>query len=137
MDVVVKEGPSLDAGQVLSLYQDAGWSFYTKHMDDLMSAIGNSSLVLSAWLDQELAGLVRILTDGHFIIYVQDILIKEKHRRLGIGTLLLTKALERVGEVRQIVLLTDDTPMTRGFYEKLGFSSCDRGDLVSFVRMKR
>lgn len=36
--------------------------------------------------------------------------------------------------VRQKVLLTDDTPETRGFYAAMGFTACDRGQLVGFLK---
>ncbi len=135
MKFVVKEGVGLGMSQLQSLYEDAGWASCASQPEKVLSALSNSSLVLTAWLGDELVGLVRLLSDGHFITYIQDILVKKQYKRNGIGRRLLKQALEQAGQVRQIVLLTDDNDETRGFYEALGFFSCDRGDLVSFARM--
>jgi GNAT superfamily N-acetyltransferase len=54
----------------------------------------------------------------------------------GIGSQLLTMLLSMYPDVRQKVLLTNDAADVRAFYEKNGFSSCDKGDLVSFVKFE-
>ena len=46
----------------------------------------------------------------------------------------MTKILDNYPEVRQKVLLTEDTPDVRHFYEKFGFTSCDKGGAVAFYR---
>ncbi|MCB0400881.1 MAG: GNAT family N-acetyltransferase [Flavobacteriales bacterium] len=119
---------------IIELYKDARWSAYTKEPDLLMNAIENSLLVISAWDQDHLAGLIRVVGDGKTIIYIQDILVLKSHKRQGIGTQLMKQVLARFPEVRQTVLLTDDYDETRGFYESLGFESCDKGKLVSFAR---
>ena len=77
---------------------------------------------------------MRIIGDGITIIYIQDIVILKSYKRKGIGTYLINSVGKEFESVRQKVLLTDDTPETRGFYESLGFLSCDKGELVSFVK---
>jgi ribosomal protein S18 acetylase RimI-like enzyme len=74
--------------------------------------------------------------DGLTIIYIQDILVLKAYKRKGIGKKLMNRVLERFVSVRQKVLLTDDNEETRGFYESLGFESCDKGQLVSFVKLE-
>ena len=46
----------------------------------------------------------------------------------------MTKILDNYPEVRQKVLLTEDAPDVRHFYEKFGFTSCDQGRAVAFYR---
>ena len=48
----------------------------------------------------------------------------------------MLNTLEKLKSLRQRVLLTDDNDETRGFYESLGFESCDRESLVSFVKLE-
>lgn len=117
-----------------ALYEDSGWVSYTKDMDKLLSAVRNSLCVITAWYNDELIGLLRAVGDGETILYIQDILVMQKHRRHKIATGMVEKLLKKYPQVRQKVLLTDDTDDTRGFYEEIGFMSCDQGDLVSFVR---
>ena len=100
----------------------------------LIDAIKNSLLTVTAWDGSKLVGLIRIVGDGVTIIYIQDILVLKSYKRKGIGTYLINTVCEEYKAVRQKVLLTDDTPETREFYESLGFVSCDKGQLVSFVK---
>ena len=123
-----------DIESLNSLYNDAKFSLYTRNIDKLYKAIKNSLYVVSAWHNGRLVGLARIVGDGETIVYIQDILILKSYKRNGIGSNLIKMILKKYPEVRQKVLLTDDTDETRGFYESLGFDSCDRGLLVSFVK---
>jgi ribosomal protein S18 acetylase RimI-like enzyme len=104
-------------------------------LDYYMKAIESSLLVVSAWDNDKLVGLVRVVGDGLTIIYIQDILILDKYKRRGIGTKLLNYVLDEYKYVRQKVLLTDDSEETRGFYESNGFSSCDKGGVVAFAKL--
>lgn len=88
--------------------------------------------VITAWDDQKLVGLVRVVGDGLTIIYIQDLLVHPNYQNQTIGTTLMTKVLNRYKQVRQRVLLTDDAPDVRKFYEKNGFISADQGGTVAF-----
>jgi len=114
------------------LYSDAGWASYLKDINVLVRGIENSLDIVTAWDNDKLVGLIRIVGDGSTIIYIQDILILKEYKRKGIGRKLMLNILEKYSEVRQIVLLTDDSEETRGFYESLGFTSNDKGGAVSF-----
>lgn len=130
------EEKKLNQADLLSLYNNANWLAYTNNPDILQQAVSNSLYVLSVWENHKLVGLIRLVGDGLTIVYIQDILVMKSHKRRKIGSLLLQKALEKYKNVRQKVLLTDDNEETRGFYEALGFSSCDKGDLVAFVKLE-
>ncbi len=130
------EEKKLNQADLLSLYNDANWLAYTNSPDLLQQAVSNSLYVLSVWENGQLVGLIRLVGDGLTIVYIQDILVMKSHKRRKIGSLLLQKVLEKFKNVRQKVLLTDDNEETRGFYEALGFSSCDKGNLVAFVKLE-
>lgn len=109
--------------QVLDLYDSVGWSRYTRDPDGLERALANSGFVLEAWEESELVGLVRCLSDGDTILYLQDILVRPSHHRRGIGKSLVREAISQYPDrIRQIVLITDDEPAQRAFYESLGFT---------------
>ncbi len=121
----------------MSLYDDAGWGAYTHDSVNLSKAIKNSYFVLTAWDDDDLIGLIRIVGDGVTVIYIQDILVKKKYKRRKIGTKLLTKTLDHFKNIRQTVLLTDNKEETVGFYGAMGFEDCKKMGLISFVRINR
>lgn len=131
-----KNTKNLAESEVINLYEDAGWTAYTKEPQRLIQAINNSLEVLTAWENERLIGLIRVVGDGLTIVYIQDILVLKSYQRQGIGRALMTRMLEKYKEVRQKVLLTDDSPTVREFYESLGFQSCDKGNLVAFARLE-
>lgn len=132
--IIYKENEKLKEEEVKNLYNDAGWTAYTGDMDKLMKAIEHSICVITARDEDLLTGLIRVVGDGLTIVYIQDILVLNSHRRKKIGSELIRLIMEKYKGVRQKVLLTDETPETRSFYEKLGFFSCDKGKLVAFAK---
>lgn len=135
MQISYKEEKRIDRDSLLNLYNDAGWSSYTNDIERLESGITNSLYVLTARYEDKLIGLLRIVGDGSTIVYIQDILVLSNYRRLKIGSRLVEISLEKFKDVRQKVLLTDDTSQTRNFYESLSFKSCDDGQLVAFIKI--
>lgn len=123
--------------ELVSLYDSVGWSAYTKDPARLAAAVEASLTVVTARHDGALVGLARLVGDGLTIAYLQDILITPTHRRRGIGRALFERAFAPYADVRQKVLLTDDEPAQRAFYEAMGFTEAGalRHPLRAFVRM--
>lgn len=126
---IVEKIPSLK--QIMELYEDVGWSAYTKDPLRLEKAFDNSLSVLSAWSDDELMGLIRVVGDGLTIVYIQDLLVKTAYQNKGIGKELLTMILAKYEDVRQILLLTDSAA---SFYESVGFKNVSDYNCVAFMK---
>lgn len=107
--------------EILGLYASVGWTAYTDDPAALRNGFANSLLTLAAYEEAALAGLIRVVGDGHTIVFVQDILVRPQFQRRGIGSALLQAVLNRYAGVRQIELITDDTPETAAFYRSMGF----------------
>jgi len=116
------------------LYNSVGWFAYTNTRVNLLAAVANSLMVVSAWADNQLVGLVRVVGDGETIIFIQDILVDPKFQSQQVGTELMNRVLSQYPAVRQKVLLTEEAPDVRHFYEKFGFRSADQGTLVAFYK---
>ncbi|WP_255557398.1 GNAT family N-acetyltransferase [Paeniglutamicibacter sp. Y32M11] len=115
--------PAIPDGDILSLYNSVGWTAYTDSPDVLFHAIKNSSFVVSAWNeDGKLVGLARAISDDATICYLQDILVHPDRHRIGVGRALFEQVLARYEHVRQTVLITDDQPWQRAFYESMGLT---------------
>lgn len=122
-DYAINAGFTASREQVLDLYESVGWTAYTRDPDSLMRALNHSGFVIEAWQEGTLVGLVRCLSDGDTILYLQDILVRPTHHRKGIGRQLVKEAIAGYPpRIRQIVLVTDDEPGQRAFYESLGFT---------------
>lgn len=139
----------LNQKAVIELYNSVGWSSYTKHPNKLWEGIMQSQLVYTAWETShstinknsppppKLVGLIRTISDNNTIVYIQDILVHPNCQRQGIGTHLLMHVKQHYQQVRQMVLLTDDTPKNKEFYESLGFTACNNGRLLAFAHIKQ
>ena len=96
----IKEYTEFKADEILQLYTQVGWTAYTEDMPALERGYKNSLLILAAYENGELLGIVRVVGDGTTIVLVQDILVYPARQRQGIGTALLKAVLERYKNVR-------------------------------------
>ncbi|WP_430591531.1 GNAT family N-acetyltransferase [Humidisolicoccus flavus] len=118
---LVRSETSFDRAEILDLYDSVGWAAYTKTPEVLLAALEGSSLVLTVrGGDGSILGLARVLSDAATICYVQDILVRPEQQGSGVGAALFAEILERFAHVRQLLLLTDDEPGQRAFYERMG-----------------
>lgn len=137
MEIDYRENEPLAIGKLMELYTDAGWTAYTDHPALLEKAVRQSLWQISAWDGEELVGLVRAVGDGASILYIQDILVKRSHQRQEIGSELLQRILRKYSDVRQAVLLTDDSPETDAFYRANGLAPVGETGAVAFMRIKK
>ena len=120
--------------EILRLYSAVGWTTYTDHPRALEQGFRHSLLVLAAYEEDELIGLIRAVGDGSTIVFIQDLLVDPAHQRQGIATALVRAVLARYPEVRQVELVTDNTPKTIAFYKSLGFTEFSEIGCCGFMR---
>ena len=72
---------------------------------------------------------------AHGPMFIQDLLVDPEHRRKGVGTALLKAIQERFRHVRQMHLVTDDTPETAAFYQAAGFTELSEAGCLGFTRI--
>lgn len=132
-NVVIKEYLEYNEDDILDIYKSVGWSNYYKKPEMLRQAYRHSLCVFGAYVNDKLIGMIRVVGDGHSIIYIQDIIVMPNYQRQGIGRLLMNEVLEKYKNVYQKVLLTDNQPNTIRFYENMGFSTSDKFGCVSFL----
>ena len=99
------------------------------------SGFERSLLKLAAYEDGRLQGILRAVGDGETIVFVQDILVYPAQQRKGIGSALLRELLKRFASVRQIELMTDNTPKTLAFYHSMGFQELSELGCCGFMRI--
>ena len=120
--------------EITRLYSSVGWTAYTDNLTALRKGFNNSLLVLGAYEQNELLGIIRVVGDGATIIFIQDILVFPEYQRKGIGSALLRAVLDRYSDVRQIELVTDNTPNTISFYRSMGFSEYSELGCCGFMK---
>ena len=130
----IKEYKEYLEDEIQTLYAAVGWTAYTEDLPALERGFQNSLLVLAAYEDGELIGLIRAVGDGATVVFVQDLLVAPQKQRRGVGTALLKAVLDRYSNVRQLLLTTDNTPKTIAFYKSLGFSDLSTLGCCGFMR---
>ena len=129
---------SIHSDDLFDLYNDVGWSAYTADLTQLQRGVASSRLVISAWEEDELIGLVRVIGDGETIAYVQDILVKKAWQKQGLGRELMRRVFEEVKHIRQVVLMTDAIDANRdvaNWYTMVGFKRFEDLGLQGFARL--
>lgn len=120
--------------EILRLYSAVGWTAYTDNPRALEQGFRHSLLVLAAYEGDALIGLIRVVGDGSTIVFIQDLLVDPAHQRQGIATALVRAVLARYPDVRQVELVTDNTPETIAFYRSLGFTELSEIGCCGFMR---
>ena len=130
----IREYPVFNADEIYRLYSEVGWTAYTENMQVLEQGYKNSLLVLAAYENDDLIGIIRVVGDGSTVVFVQDILVFPGRQRQGVGTALLKAVLDRYPDVRQIQLTTDNTPQTIAFYKSMGFTELSEIGCCGFMK---
>lgn len=131
--IKLKEIKDYNEVDILELYQSVGWTNYTDKPKMLKESFKNSLYVVGAYDEKQLVGLIRVVGDGHSIIYIQDILVLPNYQRQGLGRILINRVLEKYVDVYQKVLLTDDQEKVIAFYKSLGFERTSDIGVLSFI----
>ena len=135
MIMEIRKYTHYNENEILELYSSVGWTAYTDHPDSLRRGFENTLMILGAYTENELLGILRAVGDGETIIFIQDILVHPDYQRRGIGTALLKEVLSRYSHVRQIQLATDNTEKTKAFYRSCGFRELSEIGCCGFMKL--
>ena len=69
-----QEIPAME--DLLALYSSVGWTNYTNNPSMLEEAVKASLWQLSVYDKEELVAYIRLVGDGHSVIFVQDLLVQ-------------------------------------------------------------
>ena len=131
----IREYTIYNETEVLNLYSSVGWTAYTDHPHSLKRGFENSLLILGAYTDNRLVGILRAVGDGETVVFIQDILVNPQYQRQGIGTALIKQTMSRYRHVRQLQLCTDLTEKTKAFYRSCGFRELSEIGCCGFMRI--
>ena len=129
-----QENPAM--ADLVALYSSVGWTNYTKNPSMLAEAVKASLWQLAVYDEKELIAYIRLVGDGHSVIFVQDLLVRPDHQRQGIGKKLLTEALATFPTVYQRLLVTERSEKNLAFYQSLGFVELSEQACTGMIYMK-
>jgi len=88
----------------------------------------NSNLIITAWLNIELIGISRSITDFCYACYLSDLAVKSEYQKEGIGKRLIELTEKEIGKKTALILLSAQTAME--YYPKIGFDKIDNGFII-------
>lgn len=125
-----------DIASLKALYQSVGWEIYTEDMKRFKEMFENAYDVIGAFDGEALVGLIRVLSDGAHIVYIQDVLVKPEKQRQGIGKKLLSHVLDKYKDIRQKVLITDaSSKESQAFYRSVGLQEASEMKITCFLTL--
>jgi len=108
-----------DVGAALALQQLEGWNQTVRDWHRLLQLAPTGCF--AAEVDGRLRGTVTTITYGGTLAWIGMMLVAPEHRRRGIGTKLLSTALDYLQTAGIAAVKLDATPVGRPLYEGLGF----------------
>lgn len=110
----------LPCEQLEKLFVSAGWSDSKNTHDNSWFKIPftNSTLVISAWENACLIGVVRVLSDTFTRSVIYDLVVLPEYQNKGIGTELIKRCIEYFPNSEWLVQTENHIA---GYYEKIGF----------------
>lgn len=113
--------PEIFIKQITELYRSQGWWNGPDNSELVIRIIKGSHCFLVARYGEELIGMGRAISDRISDAYIQDVTVKKKFRRKGIGTQIIKMIINRLHTdgIFWIGLIAEKG--SHGFYEPLGF----------------
>jgi N-acetylglutamate synthase-like GNAT family acetyltransferase len=124
----IREVAKGDVPSVFALLHEGGWSKRVKSEGFLSELLVSSQFKLVAIQDGEIVGFARGITDGLSNGYISMVVVKEDHRKSGIGRALILAVTNNSPGVTWV--LRAGRPGAEQFFSKLGF-------VVSNIAMER
>jgi ribosomal protein S18 acetylase RimI-like enzyme len=121
-DIVYKESPPTWQ-EYAQLFSSTGWMPVLKiSEDDLKGVFDGTWYWITAYQDENIVGVGRLLSDGVLYALICDIIVMPEHQNKGIGSAILAELVKkcREADIKRVWLFA--APDKAGFYEKYGFS---------------
>jgi GNAT superfamily N-acetyltransferase len=112
--------PALDAYH--QLFETTGWNQdYQAGSDALYEAISSSWYILSAYDNDDLVGVGRVISDGVLYALICDLIVKPSYQGQGIGSTLLKKLIAKCRRHQVRVIWLFSAKGKSSFYKNFGF----------------
>lgn len=116
---IVTEKRRITVGNILSLFAYAGWT-KNRTARRVKRMLTHTDVVVLAKYRGEPVGCARLITDGSFRGFIEDVIVLPHHRRNGIGKRMV-RILERCAKKMGIPRL-DLITREEGFWKQLGYA---------------
>ena len=127
-DIEFKIGIRPNTSEIIKLYDSSGITRPTNDSDRISKMYKNSNLIITAWLNNELVGIARALTDFCYACYLSDLAVNSEYQKEGIGKQLKNLTKKEIGPQTTLILLS--APLAMEYYPKIGFDTIKNGFII-------
>lgn len=124
MDIVIRNDCRPSAEIIAALYRSAPLYRPIDDLERIAQMYDGSNVVLTAWMDDRLSGILRGWTDGAFDGYVCDLAIAPEAQKLNVGRKLLQAAIDMDPKIQWVLRASK---IAANYYEHLGWQRIDNG----------
>ena len=110
------------------LDRNAFWA-KSRTINDLRQCLANSDVIVSLWVNNEIVGFGRALSDGIYRGVLWDIVIDQNHQGKGYGTLIVKSLLssKKIKNTKKLYLMTTNKKL---FYSQFNFKEITSQNLL-------
>lgn len=119
--------------QIQELFLSVNW-VSGQFPERLYKALMNSSTVLTAWDEDRLVGLIRVLDDTEMLAQIHYLLVHPDYQGYGIAGKLIEKIKEKYKNYLYIEGMPEDKNNV-AFYVKHGFTEMKNGAAIQIVNL--
>lgn len=122
MHIILKETKELDYDKVVDIFFEVKFLKHPEkrsvYKEEIEKAFRNSQYVVSAWIEDEMVGFTRVITDSRIFATIWNMLVKPAYQNKGVGQMLIQKCLNTYPKLHFFLFSGEDSV---DFYKKNGF----------------
>ncbi|BBB89486.1 MAG TPA: GNAT family N-acetyltransferase [Methylomusa anaerophila] len=109
------------AKEIVKLRNLVGWGDVDQ--ESMEKGLASSLYAVFVLLDEEVIGTARIVGDGSTCFYIQDVIVKPGHQKMGIGTAVMKRIMNYISKnaCSGAIVGLMAAKGKEDFYEKFGF----------------
>jgi N-acetylglutamate synthase-like GNAT family acetyltransferase len=120
------------AKELSAVFKSSGIKRPSDDLERIQKMIDNADVTVSAWDGEKLVGVARAITDYTYCCYLSDLAVSAEYQKSGIGTVLVERLREHLGEEVSLLLLSAPTAME--YYPRIGFEKTEKAFLIPRVK---
>lgn len=135
MKISYKDEKVFTKKDITELFLSVDWKLSASNPDMLYMALINSPTVFTAWHDNKLVGLARVLDDGILTAYIHYVLVNPRYQGRGIASNLVKMIKNKYKDYLYVELMPDEKKNVT-FYQNLGFNIVEDGTPMQLCNPK-
>ncbi|MBM7564938.1 GNAT family N-acetyltransferase [Paenibacillus sacheonensis] len=128
MTIVYKMNAPLRAQDVSDVFRSAGMKRPVDDLERIQRMIDHADATVSAWENEQLIGIARAVTDFSYCCYLSDLAVHLDYQKSGVGTELIARMRDHLGDEVSMVLLS--APAAMEYYPRIGFKKAENAFLI-------